>query len=205
MYSVVYALVVFAGLAMTVREGLWSNTITLFNVLISGLVAFAFYSPLAGWLDLQLDGEFTYVLDFVLVWVLFVVVMVILRSLTKAASTTRMRFRHPIDPVGGPLVGLIAAWTLAGFVTATLHMAPLSKEAFGSAFVYSSSEDMQKPTLMNPHLAWLKFVQRVSKGVSLGSSGTDQFNVAEFVNEYQEHRDKFEKATTSWLRVKRGG
>jgi hypothetical protein len=205
MYTVVYALVLFAGLAMTVREGLWSNTITLFNVLISGLIAFAFYSPVAGWLDVLLDGEFTYVLDFVLVWVLFIAVMVILRSLTKAASTTRMRFRHPIDPVGGPLIGLIAAWTLAGFVTATLHMAPLSKEVFGSALVYTANEHINHSSLTAPHLGWLKYVKRVSNPVSLGSGGTDRFDVAEFVTEYQDHRGKFDKATTSWLRVKRGG
>ena len=50
---------------MMVREGLWSNTITLINILISGLVAFAFYSPLAIYLDEMLDGEYTYLLDFV--------------------------------------------------------------------------------------------------------------------------------------------
>jgi hypothetical protein len=205
MYTVVYALVVFAGLAMTVREGLWSNTLTLFNVLISGLVAFGFYSPLVGLLDVQLDGAFTYALDFVVVWALFITAMIILRLTSKAASATRMRFRHPIDSIGGPLVGLIAAWTLAGFVTATLHMSPLSKEAFGGALIYSSTDIESKSGLSSPDLAWLRFVQRVSRPISLGGSGTDQFTVPAFVATYQDHRDKFEKATTSWLRVKRGG
>ena len=50
MYWVFYAIVIFAGLAMTVREGLWSNTITLINITISGLVAFGFYSPIVIWL-----------------------------------------------------------------------------------------------------------------------------------------------------------
>ena len=36
---------------MMVREGLWSNTITLVNIIISGLVAFGFYSPLVVYLD----------------------------------------------------------------------------------------------------------------------------------------------------------
>jgi hypothetical protein len=205
MYSVVYALVVFAGLAMTVREGLWSNSLTLFNILISGLVAFGTYSSFVTWLDVQLDGEFTYALDFVIVWALFVMTMIILRGITRAASTTRMRFRHPIDPVGGPLVGLVAAWTLAGFVTATLHMAPLSKEAFGGALVYSTTSDIEDTSaLTSPHLGWLRLVRRLSHPASLGTNGTDRFNVAEFVKSYEDHRGKFEGATTSWLRVKRG-
>jgi hypothetical protein len=204
MYSLLFVLVLFAGLAMTVREGLWSNALTLFNILISGLVAFGLYSPITVWLDVQLDGAFTYAIDYVVVWALFVVTMVILRIVTRAASATRMRFRHPIDSVGGPLVGLIAAWTLTGFVTATLHMAPVSKEALGGAMVYASSADLEKPPLMSPHLGWLRLVQRLSRSASLGTSGTDKFTVAEFVTTYTDHRAKFEKATTPMLRVKRG-
>jgi hypothetical protein len=190
---------------MTVREGLWSNTLTLFNIMICGLIAFGFYSPLVRWLDVQLDGEFTYALDFVVVWTLFIAAMILLRSITKAASATRMRFRHPIDAAAGPLVGLVAAWTLAGFVTATLHMAPMGKEAFGGALVYSGTSDIDKSPLTSPHIGWLRLVQRLSHPVSLGSSGTDRFTMAEFVTEYQNHREKFDGATTSWLRVKRGG
>ena len=47
MYSVIYLAVWFAGSSMFVREGLWSNAISLVNILVSGLVAFGFYSPLA--------------------------------------------------------------------------------------------------------------------------------------------------------------
>ena len=50
---------------MMVREGLWSNAITLVNIIISGLVAFGFYSPLVIYLDEMLDGQYTYLLDFV--------------------------------------------------------------------------------------------------------------------------------------------
>jgi hypothetical protein len=130
--------------------------------------------------------------------------MLVLRAICKAASTTRMRFRHPIDPVGGPLVGFIAAWALAGFVMATLHMAPLSKEAFGGAFIYTDPDIESKSAFASPDLGWLRFVQRVSREVSLGTAGTDKFAVAEYVVAYQVHRAAFEQATTSWLRVKRG-
>src|SRR5262249_6946709 len=119
-YYVIYAIVVFAGLAMMVREGLWSNTITLVNILISGLVAFGFYSPLVVYLDEDVtSGQHTYWLDFAIIWALFTVTMLVCRTLTAQLSKTRMRFKHPIDPVGGPIVGLLAAWVLAAFTLAT--------------------------------------------------------------------------------------
>src|SRR5262245_30105256 len=106
MYWAAYGIVFFAGLAMTVREGLWSNTLTLLNIIISGLVAFGFYTPLVIYLDERVtDGQHTYWLDFAIIWALYFVTMVILRTLMGAASKTRMRFKNPIDPVGGPIAG----------------------------------------------------------------------------------------------------
>ena len=137
MFLALYLITLFAGLAMMVREGLWSNTISLINILVSGLVAFGFYSPLALYLDEQLSGQYTYLLDFLCLWLLFVVSMIVCRVLTGFASTTRMRFKYPIDPVGGPIVALLAAWVLAGFTMATLHTVPMSQDALGGGLLYS--------------------------------------------------------------------
>src|SRR5215208_7828633 len=113
MYWAIYGIVLFAGLAMTVREGVWSNTLTLINTIVSGLVAFGFYSPLVVYLDEEVtSGQHTYWLDFAIIWALYGATMVIVRSLFVAASKTRLRFKHPIDPVGGPIIGFIAAWVL---------------------------------------------------------------------------------------------
>jgi Colicin V production protein len=199
-FWVIYLLVVFASLAMMVREGLWSNTITLINVLVSGLAAFGFYSPLALMMDEQLSGQLTYVLDFVCLWLIFVVTMLICRLLTGLASRTRMRFKYPIDMVGGPLVGLITAWVLASFVTATLHTAPMPKDAFSGKLVQSDVESAS--ALTSPDAAWLRFVELVSLPQALGSNTTDHFTASGFVKIYQDHRGKFEKA--SGLSVRRG-
>jgi hypothetical protein len=205
MYTAVYVIVVFAGLAMTVREGLWSNTITLTNIVISGLVAFGFYSPITTWLDVQLSGEWTYVLDYFVVWAIFVATMVLLRYITGAASRTRMRFRHPIDPVGGPAMGLIAAWVLASFVLATLHMVPMPKDAFGGKLVHSVADvNGGKSALMAPDLGWLRFVERMSNVTAYGAGGSNRFSAAGFVAAYMGHRASLEKATTKYLNVKRG-
>ena len=69
MYWSIFLIVLFAGVAMMVREGLWSNTITLVNIFISGLIAFGFYSPIVVYLDEEVtEGQHTYWLDFAIIW-----------------------------------------------------------------------------------------------------------------------------------------
>jgi hypothetical protein len=192
-FYIIYAIVVFAGLAMLVREGLWSNAITLVNILLSGLLAFGFYSPVVIYLDELADGEHTYWLDFVILWALFCASMVVCRAFTGAASKTRMRFKNPIDPVGGPLAALIAAWVLAAFVTATLHTSPMPKDAFGGKLV-GPAEVKTASAYASPDAAWLRLVERASAPSAFGSGSTDRFRAEGFVKIYQHKRAKFEAA-----------
>jgi uncharacterized membrane protein required for colicin V production len=202
MYFAIYGIVLFAGLAMTVREGVWSNSLTLINIIISGLVAFGFYSPIVAYLDEEAtSGQHTYWLDFAIIWALYAVTMIILRTLMAAASKTRLRFKHPIDAVGGPIIGFIAAWVLAAFTIATLHTSPMPKEAFGGKLIYSDVDSAS--IIMSPDIAWLKFVERVNPAVALGSGATDKFSAKGFVKIYTDRREKFDKA--EGLIVKRGG
>jgi uncharacterized membrane protein required for colicin V production len=201
MFWAIYGIVLFAGLAMTVREGLWSNTLTLINVIISGLVAFGFYSRIVAYLDEDVtSGQHTYWLDFAILWALFAVTMVVLRSLMGAASKTKLRFKHPIDPVGGPILGFIAAWVLAAFTLATLHTSPMPKNQFGGKLVYTDADSASMIT--SPDAAWLRFVERVNPASALGSDSTDQFNAKGFVKIYTDRREKFDKA--EGMIVKRG-
>jgi uncharacterized membrane protein required for colicin V production len=194
-FWVFYGIVIFVGLAMTVREGLWSNTITLVSIIVAGLVAFGFYSPLVIYLNEELtDGQHTYWLDYAVIWALYCVTIIILRVMTAAASKTRMRFKHPIDPVGGPLVGLIAAWVLASFALATLHVSPMPKDAFGGNLV-TQSDVGSASAFTSPDAAWLRFVERMSSPLAIGSAGTQDFLAANWVNFYSERRAAFEKST----------
>ena len=140
MFWAIYLAVFFAGLAMMVREGLWSNTISLVNILISGLVAFGFYSPLAIYLDEMFNGQYTYLLDFVVIWVLFVVTMVICRALTGAGLENADAIQVPDRSGRRTARGLIAAWVLAAFVMATLHTSPMPKDAFGGKLVIATAD-----------------------------------------------------------------
>jgi hypothetical protein len=199
MYWVFFGIVMFAGVAMMVREGLWSNTIMLVNIIISGLVSFGFYSPLVIYLDEKTDGEHTYWLDFAVIWALYCAAFVITRTLTASASRTRMRFKNPIDPIGGPVMGLVAAWVLAAFTLATLHTSPMPKDAFGGKLVHDVTTASM---LTSPDAAWLQFVETMSQPAALGSASTDGFSAKAFVKIYGDRREKFQKA--SGLVVDRG-
>jgi uncharacterized membrane protein required for colicin V production len=193
-YLIFYLIVLFAGTAMTVREGLWSNTLTLISIIVSGLVAFGFYSPLVIYLDEEMtNGQHTYWLDFAIVWALYCVTMIVVRTLFASASKTRMRFKHPIDPVGGPIVGFLAAWVLAGFTLATFHMAPMPKDAFSGKLV--SASDVETASMFtSPDAVWLNFMKAMSDPAVLGSGGTDKFGAKGFVSIYAGHRKAFEGA-----------
>ena len=200
-FYIIYAIVLFAGLAMMVREGIWSNSLTLINILISGLIAFGFYSPIVTYLDEEATaGQHTYWLDFAVLWALFAASMAILRSLMGAASKTRLRFKNPIDSAGGPIVGFIAAWVLAAFTMATLHTSPMPKEQFGGKLVYTDADSAFFAT--SPDAAWLRFVERVNPASALGSASGDRFSAKGFVKIYTDRREKFDKA--EGMIVKRG-
>jgi len=202
-FYIFYAIILFAGLAMMVREGLWSNTITLINIVISGLVAFGFYSPLVVYLDEEVtSGQHTYWLDFAIIWALFCVTMLVLRLLTAAFSKTRMRFKHPIDPIGGPAMGFLAAWVLAAFALATLHMSPMPRDAFGGNLASDSTVDSASiiTAITAPDAAWIRFVAAMSDSKAYGSEGrTDVFST-KFVKIYGDRREKFSKATSFVVR-----
>ena len=190
-----FLIVVFASLAMMVREGLWTNTITLVTIIVAGLVAFGFYSPLVVYLNEEMtDGQHTYWLDYAVLWVLFGATIIVLRALTAAASKTRMRFKHPIDPVGGPLVGFIAALVLASFTVATLHVSPMGKDAF-SAKLVTSNDVGAASAISQPDAAWLRFVEHMAGQNAFGSAGTQDFEAKAWVKFYSDRRAALEKST----------
>jgi hypothetical protein len=157
------------------------------------LVAFGFYSPLVVYLDEDVtSGQHTYWLDFAIIWGLFTVTMLVCRTLTAQLSKTRMRFKHPIDPVGGPIVGFAAAWVLAAFTLATLHTSPMPKDAFSGKLVYTDADSAF--LLTSPDAAWLRFVAAMCDSNAYGSSSTDKITAQGFVNIYGQHREKFEKS-----------
>ena len=86
-----------------------------------------------------------------------------------------------------------AAWVLAGFTLATLQTVPMSQDALGGGLLYSSNDVELKSAIMAPDLGWLRFVESVSGGDSLGSRDRNSFSAKAFVKIYTDHRTKFGK------------
>lgn len=199
LFAVILGAVVFATLAMLVRDGVWSNTLALLQILIAGLAAFAFYQPLTVMLDEQTGGQYTYALDLVVIWGVYTVAMVLLKTLSETVSKKRMAFvPKQVDDFVGPLVGLIAGCLLAGFVGATLHMSPLNREALGGAMDYKTS-DIDSAPIYALDITWLALVEAAT---SAGIAGGDDFKVEEFVGIYRDRREKYESVENT-IRVER--
>jgi len=118
----------FASVAMTINEGLWSNTILLLCILISGLVGIVAGVPLGVMILEKLGKEdsFAWYCVFAGVWGVFVLTMVILRILTDKASRTRVRFLPVVDKIGGILMALAVAVMLTSFSAFTLVTVPIN-------------------------------------------------------------------------------
>jgi hypothetical protein len=206
MIIVILSLVFFACVAMLVREGLWSNALTLINVVTAGLIATSYWEPLATWLDGQF-ATFTYLLDFIAIWTLFVLAFVILRAITDSVSKVRVKFKTPVEYAGGVIFSLWVGWVMVCFTTMTLHLAPLSADFMGGAL----SPEPRHNVLLGfaPDHQWLAFVHRVTgDGGALSTSAADKSDATntfdprgEFVIRYGQRRVNFE--ATSDLRVNR--
>ncbi len=136
---ILLAFVFFASVAMCVNEGLWSNTITLISVILSGISAILFGVPL-GLLVAEKASkgdENLWYFIFALVWAVFAVTILIFRLLSEKASRVRMKFIPPLEMVAGPVMGLFVAIMFTSFAAFTLLRIPIEagewdlKEASG--------------------------------------------------------------------------
>ena len=200
--NIILAVVLFITFSMLVREGLWSNALTLFNVILAALVATNAWEPVVDWIEGSEQGmrERTYYLDFGIIWVIFLLTMLVLRIATDSLSRTKVRFKLPVETVGGMVFALWTGWVLVCFTLMTLHMAPLARHSFGGAFQPTPEAHM---FILAPDHQWLGLVQSLSRGALCTSSpegsGENGLNVfdpkSEFILRYAQRRLNFEEKT----------
>ncbi len=195
--SFVLTIILFVCVAMLVREGLWSNAITLFNAIFAGLLATSLWEPVAGWLDDQFPRG-TYVWDFVALWVVFCASAALLRALTDLVSRTRVRFKKPVEWTGGIILALAVGWVMVCFVSMTLHTAPLAQQFMRGNF-YDVPEDNIFWGIAAPDRQWLGLIQQVSRATLSGPSaaGGGTRNVfdpqGQFIPQYAKRRAEYEQ------------
>ena len=194
--NIVLLVVFFAVLASLVREGLWSNAIKLFNVMMAAMLATNYFEPLADWLTTK-QPTFTYVWDLIAVWGIFCVVLAVMQLITDRLSHVKVRFRKPVETAGGIFFACWVAWIMVCFTTFTLHMAPLSRSFLDGSF--QAAPDSEMFFGLAPDRKWLAFMHTMSLDGSLAKSraeGDTQTNVfdpdADFILKYGASRERFE-------------
>jgi uncharacterized membrane protein required for colicin V production len=178
-------LVLAACEAFLSNEGIWSNAIRLVNVITAALLATNFWEPLARLLEENVSKSLSYFWDFVALWGLFCVFLVIFRVLTRFASDVQVKFMGIVDRTGGAILAFCVGWVMICFTLMTLHTAPLKPE-----FLFGSFQPNEAMFLgMSPDKQWLSFVE----GRSAGSFSRSQPRVFDpghnFIRKYEERRE----------------
>jgi len=122
--TILLIFVFFAGIAMTVNEGLWSNTISLFCILFAALLAWDWGRVLGGFVIEQVEpsAQNTWAFWFASIWGVFFLSITILRVIADRSSRVRMRFIMPLDRAGGLLMGLGVAVMFTSFTAYSLYI-----------------------------------------------------------------------------------
>lgn len=189
--SLVLAIVLFISVAMLIQEGLWSNALTLVDVIFAALVATCFWEPLAMWLENLVPGG-TYLWDFVALWLVFCLSYLVFRVATDLISRVRVRFKRPVDWTGGILCAVFVGWVMVCFTATTLHTAPLAEHFLWGEF-YDEPEDRIFLGVLAPDRQWLGFVHRLSHGSMAGKEPFDA--PADFIDKYAKRRKEYETVT----------
>lgn len=188
-------IILFASLAMLMPQGMWTGALALVNVTTAALLAINFWEPLATWIEGTgpLARRGTYMIDFVVIWLLFAIILTILRAVTDLLSKFKVRFIRPIDVAGGAFFGLWTGWVLVCFTMMTLHMAPLARE-----FLFGSFQPEKRMVAgLAPDRQMLGFMQNISMGAY--SRGTGQDHIfdpnGEYMLKYASRRKEYSTVT----------
>ena len=172
---------------MSLASGLWGNLIMVFNVILAGLIATNYFEPLAVWLDGQMPS-YTYFWDFLAMWGIFALAIVVLRWITDTLSLVKVRFKKPVEVAGGLVCGGVLGWLMVCFTLFSLHTAPLAHTFFGGGF--RPGTNMFLGTA--PDRIW----GRIAAGQSDAESGPlttgQEFSLYGYMERYASRRAAFE-------------
>jgi hypothetical protein len=191
-----FAVIILATVALLFKQGLWSNTLCLFNAITAGLIATNFFEPVSRFLS-DLVSYMDYNWDVIVLGALFGATYMVLKLAMSRVSRVQVRFHPLVDQIGGGIVALWLGWVGVCFVCFALHTSPLAKHFLSDNF---QPEDSMFFGLA-PDRLWLGFVHKVSNGGGWGRNDADeQGNIrsafdptGEFMLKYGSRRRYLEK------------
>ena len=201
--AALFILIMLVVIAEIGKDGLWHSLLTFFNVLFAGTLTMNYFEPLALHLDVMMPS-FSYFVDFLAFWGIFVGSSLLIRLVTQQLSKVRVRFIKPVDLAGGFFFGLWTGWILVSLVATSLHLAPLAVNSFGGNF---QANPDSRVFWFAPDRHWLALMQKTSQGsfarpLSPEDPSAHVFDPAgTFILTYGARRGAFEKLPA--LRVQR--
>jgi hypothetical protein len=184
-------LVIFIAIVASLYpEGMWGNAIMLINVVTAGLLATGYFEPLASFLESKAP-TYTYLWDFLAVWAIFVLSLILLRIATDKICRVKVRFLGLANQIGSVVFACLVAMVMVCFTTFTLHTAPLGKEFMWGGFKANEG----KVFAWAPDKWWITFAMYTS-GNAYSWPTVNKFdgkNVPEqYITNYEARRQEIE-------------
>jgi hypothetical protein len=188
-----FLLLILAGTAAGVWfQGLWSGVVTLVNMLLAMIIATSFYEPAVAAIEsIGAAKSYTYLLDFLVLWLLFGFTFAVLRAIADSLSKKIVSFEMPVEMVGRSILALWCGWTMVCFVAFSLHMAPLNSVNPLGAFSTPTAKTMGP---VSPDRLWIGFMHSRSKGALGGNVFDANYD---FPIRYHDRRAKFSAEGTN--------
>lgn len=184
----ILALVWLICIAMLWNEGMWSNCLTLVNVLLSAMLAMNLFEPLADFLDGKAPS-FTFVWDYLSIWFVFFLSFIILRAATDQISKYRVKFIMPIEQAGRVISVVLIGWIMVSLALTSLHTAPLARTAVRGSF---QAEPMSNNFIgFAPDRMFLGFIQHRSKNALSNNPATPFDERGDYIYKYGGRRQLF--------------
>lgn len=147
------------------RNGLFTSVTMLMMVLLSGLVAFGFWEPLADGLERAFQQNLKWLAgceDFLVILLLFSGTFLILRLVVQYLAPEMIEEHGTVQLLGGGAVGGVTGYFLAGFLICAMQTLPLDEQ-----FLDFDPSGVSEPgfrNLMPPDRVWLSLMRQASGG-----------------------------------------
>ena len=189
-------LLLFLGiLASLYTEGMWGNAIQLINTVTAALLATNFYEPAARWVEGWSDSlrSYTYCWDYLMLWVLFAVFLLIFRIATDKLCRVKVRFLKIADQIGSVIFACLVGWVFVAFTLFSLHY----RSSLAKNFLFGAFQDDNRMMLgLAPDRAWIQFTRSVSKRAYTRNPSQVFDPFGQFQSKYEMRRKEIEEHVT---------
>lgn len=110
------------------KEGLWGNTLGVFAVLFSAMVALGWWESLAI-LFCKHVPKALYIADFASFWAIFLLSLATICEVTRVLSRVRVKYDDVVEKVGNGIMSTILVLLLLGIYQFTMEMSPVGEHA----------------------------------------------------------------------------